>query len=272
MSKQIIVIPGGGADFYGRPFPDFVIRDRLTVYDLCMVCTNENPAATSLIRDLYERTFEGWEMRLVNLGAVDCWQGVRYGALQGTTHNPADDDPGPENCREHYTDDPAWTRNDFYRALVDAIKAGKLNAKNTHLRDQPDLLDYTISEVPVRPAVELLLSKGYSGPMLETLREASGNKDPADSTQTRNTQDDGPVRTGSTAGIRTNRAANAETACREYLSGLEQNQRPENKDAAFVTAKEAAANIGPLSRKAFERAWQASVPPGWHTAGRRRNR
>jgi hypothetical protein len=70
-------------------------------------------------------------------------------------------------------------------------------------------------------------------------------------------------------GIRTNRAAAAEEACRQWLSRLK--ERPANKDAAFETAKTAAAETGPLSRRAFERAWAAAAPVAWKEAGRRRS-
>jgi hypothetical protein len=71
-------------------------------------------------------------------------------------------------------------------------------------------------------------------------------------------------------GIRTNRAASAEDACRNYLSQLNPNQRPKNKDAAFEGAKVAVADVGILSRKAFERAWASSTPLAWLKAGRRK--
>jgi hypothetical protein len=71
------------------------------------------------------------------------------------------------------------------------------------------------------------------------------------------------------SGIRTNRAAAAEEACRQWLSKVK--ERPANKDAAFEAAKAAVAKTGPLSRKAFERAWGAGAPVAWKEAGRRRS-
>jgi hypothetical protein len=195
-TSEQIIIPSDGTDFFGRTILGFGYRDRLTVYELCMVCTNHNPHATSGIfrtQDYNERTLDGWETRLTHLGAVEQWRGKRYGATDGTTHNPADDEAGPEFCEDvditthvladavpplawrpqlpiyPQTDDPAWTRNELYRVLVDAIKTGNLDAKTVHLHDQPDLRDDTLCEIRVRPAIELLSSKGYSSPMFETL-------------------------------------------------------------------------------------------------------
>jgi hypothetical protein len=70
------------------------------------------------------------------------------------------------------------------------------------------------------------------------------------------------------SGIRTNRAAAAEVACGQWLSQL--TARPTTKEAAFEAAKDAVASIGPLSRKAFDRAWAAAVPQAWKEAGRHR--
>lgn len=69
------------------------------------------------------------------------------------------------------------------------------------------------------------------------------------------------------SGIRTTSAATAEDACRKWLAGLK--KRPKNKDTAFADAQAAVANVGSLSRKAFDRAWPASVPLEWLKAGRR---
>lgn len=69
------------------------------------------------------------------------------------------------------------------------------------------------------------------------------------------------------SGIRTTSAAKAEDACRKWLAGLE--ERPKNKNTAFADAKAAIAGGGPLSRKAFDRAWALSLRPEWRTAGRR---
>lgn len=68
------------------------------------------------------------------------------------------------------------------------------------------------------------------------------------------------------AGIRTNRAATAETKCGEWIAGLK--HRPTNKDAAFEQAKSEVK--GPLSRAGFERAWARNARPGWKEGGRRK--
>jgi len=69
------------------------------------------------------------------------------------------------------------------------------------------------------------------------------------------------------AGIRTNRAAAAEDACRGWIEELK--ARP-IKNEAFVQAQAAVKEIGLLSRKAFERAWANSAPADWKHGGRRR--
>jgi hypothetical protein len=70
------------------------------------------------------------------------------------------------------------------------------------------------------------------------------------------------------SGIRTNREAAAEAACRKWISEL--GERPANKDAAFELAKTAVESTGPLSRKAFERAWAIEAPAKWKQGGRRK--
>jgi hypothetical protein len=69
------------------------------------------------------------------------------------------------------------------------------------------------------------------------------------------------------SGIRTNREAAAEAACRKWISEL--GERPARKDAAFELAKTAVESTGPLSRKAFERAWAIEAPAKWKQGGRR---
>jgi hypothetical protein len=87
-----------------------------------------------------------------------------------------------------------------------------------------------------------------------------------------------PARTGSPgrpaaksstpAGFRTTSAVKAEEACKNYIAALK--ERPQNKETAFAEAVEAVKSIGPLSRKAFERAWHDMAPIEWLNAGRRR--
>lgn len=69
-------------------------------------------------------------------------------------------------------------------------------------------------------------------------------------------------------GYRTNREASAEEACASWFSGLD--RAPGNKDATFAAARAAVDYIGPLSRKAFDRAWARSAPSNWRRPGRRR--
>lgn len=73
----------------------------------------------------------------------------------------------------------------------------------------------------------------------------------------------------SPSGTRTNKAEAAEEACRQWLGSL--SKRPASKDAAFAQAQAAVKEIGPLSRKAFDREWATSVPAGWKHAGRRKS-
>jgi hypothetical protein len=70
------------------------------------------------------------------------------------------------------------------------------------------------------------------------------------------------------AGIRTNKAAAAEQACRQWIAGLK--ERPANTDEAFAQARAAVAHIGPLSGRAFERAWARKAPVDWRLGGRRK--
>jgi hypothetical protein len=77
-----------------------------------------------------------------------------------------------------------------------------------------------------------------------------------------------PTIRGDQSGIRTNREAAAQAACRQWISQL--TERPANKDAAFELAKAAVESTGPLSRKAFERAWGIEAPAKWKQGGRRR--
>jgi hypothetical protein len=70
------------------------------------------------------------------------------------------------------------------------------------------------------------------------------------------------------SGIRTNKAETAETACREWLAGV--TERPPSKDVAFEEARDVVKQIGPLSRKAFERAWAREARAEWKRGGRRR--
>jgi hypothetical protein len=67
------------------------------------------------------------------------------------------------------------------------------------------------------------------------------------------------------SGTRTNRALAAEEACRQWIAGLKERL---TKDTAFVRAQDAVKEIGPLSRKAFERAWAGSAPADWKRGGR----
>jgi hypothetical protein len=71
-----------------------------------------------------------------------------------------------------------------------------------------------------------------------------------------------------TAGYRTNKAGAAEEACRQWIAGL--NERPTNKEAAFDQARAAVKEIGPLTGKAFERAWASTAPAEWRRGGRRK--
>jgi hypothetical protein len=68
------------------------------------------------------------------------------------------------------------------------------------------------------------------------------------------------------SGIRTNRAADAESACETFIAGL--TERPQNKDAAFEAAQNHCGEA--LSRKAFDRAWANMARAEWKRAGRRR--
>jgi hypothetical protein len=70
------------------------------------------------------------------------------------------------------------------------------------------------------------------------------------------------------SGVRSNRAASAETECRSWIGAL--TKRPKSKDAAFVEAKTAVSGIGLLSRKAFDRAWADNVLDKWTRPGRRK--
>jgi hypothetical protein len=70
------------------------------------------------------------------------------------------------------------------------------------------------------------------------------------------------------SGIRTTRAKATEVACGDWIGKL--TERPRNKDAAFEDAKDAVKHIGPLSRKAFERAWAVRTPSAWKEAGARK--
>src|SRR5262245_39634449 len=173
MSDQQIVIPSDGLDPLGA-VAEFIIGKTLTVFEACMIYTDQNPAvsASVLFRtgNHNEATIAGMDARLMLLGAAEEWQQKWLGAPQGTTRNPADLDPGPDNflrdiaphvlrgaaadslidfqCNNLLrqiralpiypsTDDPAWTSDEVYRALVAGIKAGKIKAKIAHLHDQP---------------------------------------------------------------------------------------------------------------------------------------
>ena len=71
-----------------------------------------------------------------------------------------------------------------------------------------------------------------------------------------------------TSGTHTNRAADAEKAAGRMLTGLK--ERPKNKDEAFNQIRDAVQHTGPLSRKAFDRAWAGSVSVNWKRGGRRK--
>jgi hypothetical protein len=71
------------------------------------------------------------------------------------------------------------------------------------------------------------------------------------------------------SGVRTNKEASAEQACGTHLRNL--NERPKNKDEAYVAAAAAVANVGQLSRNAFDRAWAKEVPADWKRAGARKD-
>jgi hypothetical protein len=74
--------------------------------------------------------------------------------------------------------------------------------------------------------------------------------------------------TAISAGSRTNKAKSAEEECGQWIAKL--TERPASKDHAFTQAKVAVEATGPLSRKAFERAWADNAPLHWKRAGRRR--
>jgi hypothetical protein len=68
-------------------------------------------------------------------------------------------------------------------------------------------------------------------------------------------------------GYRTQQDQRAEVACENWLVSTD--LVPKDKDAAFLAAKAAVAAIGPLSRKAFDRAWAHAAPAAWRQPGRR---
>jgi hypothetical protein len=69
-------------------------------------------------------------------------------------------------------------------------------------------------------------------------------------------------------GYRTNSEASAEKACETWLAGLV--QAPGYKDATFAAAQIVVADVGLLSRKAFDRAWSRCAPEAWKKAGPKR--
>jgi hypothetical protein len=60
-----------------------------------------------------------------------------------------------------------------------------------------------------------------------------------------------------------------EEECGRWIKGLK--TRPENKEAAYMDARSAVADIGPLSKRAFERQWGINALPVWKRGGRRKN-
>jgi hypothetical protein len=131
--------------------------------------------------------------------------------------------------------------------------------------DPPNLLDFTRCVFGIEQVRSLLQRRGDTGRLIDELL-ASPPADGNESVASRSARPSGLH----PSGIRSNRAADAEEACKIHLSGLDPNKRPRNKDEAFEAAKEAVKNSGELSGKAFERAWAASVPEAWQKGGRRK--
>jgi hypothetical protein len=71
------------------------------------------------------------------------------------------------------------------------------------------------------------------------------------------------------SGSRTTTDEKVEAACGDWIATLV--ERPRDKETAFEAAKSAVAQIGVLSRKAFDRQWANTAPVEWKQAGRRKS-
>jgi hypothetical protein len=164
MSK--IIIPGGVNDWWpSHRFDDFVVDDKHTVFEWCMIYTDRHPAVLRL--DYDRATAECQDYRLILLGAL------------GT--NEATWRPHPTEADKGIWDDPAPYRisNEVYQDLAAAIRDRRIEVeRRVYLDDRPDELDATLCIIEAAPVLAIARRrKGYGEAIARLLEAHEGQKD-----------------------------------------------------------------------------------------------
>ena len=147
MSDQII-IPGGIV--LGHEIPGFAVADRHTVFEWCMIYTNDHPAGTCVFFPDYDHSsprLEDRHTRLQILGAAGSPPYDAYRKPMGI----------PNNAKEQI-------RNSFYRELESAIGRGQITPLvAAYCDDDPDVFDATRCLIDAEPVLELARRRRDAG-------------------------------------------------------------------------------------------------------------
>jgi hypothetical protein len=260
---------------------DFPVADMHTVYEWCMIYTDRLPGVAAM-----DATAEAQRERLQYLGAI----GSNAVLVTADTSIMIADTTGRRvtpGRRTEKVDISLHYRisNAVYQELAKDIETGKLKPERpVYLDDRPNELDPTLCVIGAAPILAIAERWGDGGERIQKLlaerherAKLSADGGAPIEAPAPGSSGEPPVPATATAseappsGVRTNRAAAAEEACRQLLVKLVAlNERPANTDAAFQSAKTEVAKVGPLSQKAFDRTWRVTVPDAWKKAGRRR--
>jgi hypothetical protein len=194
------------------------------------------------------------------------WADAKAGWPSSPIATAADE---PPTCRDYWLNveidpsnpDAMWAPRPYDRKLVDSRTAARLNRARTF---RTPLFSHAAAlhlwpQVNIEPA----FANGDLAP-----RPAAGITDPIPQPEIVASDGGETPKPSTPSGIRTTTAEKAEAACGAWIAALA--ERPKNKPTAFEQAKAEVAHIGPLSERAFERAWAARAPTWWKQAGRRK--
>jgi hypothetical protein len=285
-----------------RRAPDFAVGEEHTVFEWCMIYTANQPTSVPIYNGT---TVENMNGRLRMIGVLPPTDFTRllvgprpwllskgFGAPPGSHVRKevnrmiiADIRAGfgapPASVKKH---PDSQVRNEVFRTIEADIRADRIiPLKLAYCSDQPERFDPTRCVIGITPVLALArLRKDFGQTMAELLVAHSGASNNASepvieardtfgsapSNQPPMRDADEPMPNSPPKGTRTNKEAAAEKECKDFIRGLK--ERPKNKDSAFEDAKAATAEIGLLSRKAFDRAWADNVPDKWKYQGRRK--
>src|SRR5579864_2642296 len=136
------VVISGGTDVWGGPYPCFPIADRHTVFEWCMIYTDQHPADGE--KWLYrtgnhnETTVEAMQARKTILGALS---------------------PPPGQS----IDDRMRIANAVFHELADWIRSGSIPCKSVYLDEAPCEIDYTLCVIDKGPVLDLARGRGDGG-------------------------------------------------------------------------------------------------------------